>query len=191
MDVSVQYADPVKEDIFHKWELLWTNRKGGSSNVGRLVAELGSALEDALVLLSASNLPLEECGKVALPCSTDMLFCDVNVPAIGKDKVPKNTALDEESSLESGKSMRNSITSLPTSLRPISAMKGSREKNGLHVGKLSVNWAPDVYDPPPTSQSHTVKSQRQHYSMVNKKSYRHKHKAKSPQSSSVDKKKTA
>ncbi|KAF2288726.1 hypothetical protein GH714_011610 [Hevea brasiliensis] len=40
----------------------------------------------------------------------------------------------------------------------VSAMKGSREKLGASPRKLTVSWAPDVYDPIPNSLSHTVKS---------------------------------
>ncbi|ESR42304.1 BRI1-KD interacting protein 130 [Citrus sinensis] len=46
--------------------------------------------------------------------------------------------------------------SLPTPLKLVSAMKGSRERQGASPRKLSVKWAPDVYDPPPTIVSHTV-----------------------------------
>lgn len=54
---------------------------------------------------------------------------------------------------------RNAYTrsiSLPAPLKLVSAMKGSREKHGVSLRKLSVSWAPDVYDPIPTSLSHTV-----------------------------------
>ncbi|CAL4953958.1 unnamed protein product [Urochloa decumbens] len=49
----------------------------------------------------------------------------------------------------------------------VSAMKGTRAKQGI-VTKLSVSWAPDVYDPPVTSDSHTVRghqrsSRKGHY----------------------------
>lgn len=37
-------------------------------------------------------------------------------------------------------------------------MKGSREKRGILRETLTVKWAPDVYDPPPTLISHSVKS---------------------------------
>lgn len=43
----------------------------------------------------------------------------------------------------------------------MSALKGSREKLGLSPKNLTVTWAPDVYDPPPTSVLHTVGSKRQ------------------------------
>ncbi|MFS7957049.1 hypothetical protein Hanom_Chr07g00661871 [Helianthus anomalus] len=51
--------------------------------------------------------------------------------------------------------------SLPTHLKPISAMKGSRQKHGVAPSvKLTVKWAPDVYDPIPTSVSHVVTNNR-------------------------------
>ena len=51
--------------------------------------------------------------------------------------------------------------------RLVSAMKGTRAKQGI-MTKLSVSWAPDVYDPPVTSDSHTVRghqrsSRKGHY----------------------------
>lgn len=42
----------------------------------------------------------------------------------------------------------------------VSAMKGSREKQGGSPRKLTVSWAPDVYDPIPNSLSHSVKSKQ-------------------------------
>ncbi|XP_022767496.1 uncharacterized protein LOC111311917 [Durio zibethinus] len=51
--------------------------------------------------------------------------------------------------------------SLPTSLKLVSALKGSREKQGLPPKKLTVTWAPDVYDPPPTLVLHTVRGKKQ------------------------------
>lgn len=51
--------------------------------------------------------------------------------------------------------------SLPTPLKLVSAMKGSREKQGGSQMKLTVKWAPDVYDPVPTSLSHTVQNRKQ------------------------------
>ncbi|KAH8506194.1 hypothetical protein H0E87_013135 [Populus deltoides] len=48
-----------------------------------------------------------------------------------------------------------------TRLPLVSAMKGSREKQGGSPRKLTVSWAPDVYDPIPNSLSHSVKSSKQ------------------------------
>lgn len=47
-----------------------------------------------------------------------------------------------------------------TRLLIVSAMKGSREKQGVSPRKLTVSWAPDVYDPIPNSLSHSVKSKQ-------------------------------
>ncbi|KAL5226279.1 hypothetical protein ABZP36_014544 [Zizania latifolia] len=63
-----------------------------------------------------------------------------------------------------------------TNVTPVlaSAMKGSRAKRGI-VTRLSVSWAPDVYDPPVTSGSHTVRghqrsSWKSHYKYKSTKS---------------------
>ncbi|KAI3526473.1 hypothetical protein L1887_05727 [Cichorium endivia] len=46
----------------------------------------------------------------------------------------------------------SNVPSLPKPLKPVSAMKGSREKRGVGPPKkLTVKWAPDVYDPVPCS----------------------------------------
>ncbi|KAJ6913104.1 hypothetical protein NC651_015562 [Populus alba x Populus x berolinensis] len=47
-----------------------------------------------------------------------------------------------------------------TCLPLVSAMKGSREKQEGSPRKLTVSWAPDVYDPIPNSLSHSVKSKQ-------------------------------
>ncbi|MFS8004561.1 hypothetical protein Hanom_Chr13g01227311 [Helianthus anomalus] len=47
--------------------------------------------------------------------------------------------------------------SIPERLKPVSAMKGSREKRGLSpLKQLTVKWAPDVYDPLPMPSLHIV-----------------------------------
>ncbi|CAH2064213.1 unnamed protein product [Thlaspi arvense] len=43
----------------------------------------------------------------------------------------------------------------------IPAIKGSREKHGKSLEKLSVSWAEDVYDPPPSIVSHTRSKKQQ------------------------------
>ncbi|XP_074290041.1 uncharacterized protein LOC141616794 [Silene latifolia] len=72
--------------------------------------------------------------------------------------------------------------SMPTDRKLVSAMKGSREKEGVPKKKLSVTWAPDVYDPPPTSVSHyRKKKDHKQYSKSSKKHGKGKHKGKSVQ----------
>ncbi|KAG2325040.1 hypothetical protein Bca4012_039529 [Brassica carinata] len=52
-----------------------------------------------------------------------------------------------------------------TAVTVIPAIKGSREKHGKPLEKLSVSWAEDVYDPPPSLVSHTrSKIQKPHKS---------------------------
>ncbi|OEL31420.1 hypothetical protein BAE44_0007561 [Dichanthelium oligosanthes] len=56
-------------------------------------------------------------------------------------------------------------------LKLISAMKGSRQKNGVAspTEDRHVKWAPDVYDPPVTSVCHSVNSSYQRRSKPRKK----------------------
>ncbi|KAL8125900.1 hypothetical protein AgCh_013268 [Apium graveolens] len=70
--------------------------------------------------------------------------------------------------------------SLPTLLKPLPALKGSREKYGVQLKKLNVTWAPDVYDPIPTSVSHVVTNKSPRHrndSKKGKKNSKHKQKA--------------
>ncbi|KAF8091794.1 hypothetical protein N665_0436s0054 [Sinapis alba] len=71
----------------------------------------------------------------------------------------------------------------------IPAIKGSREKkHGKSLKKLSVSWAEDVYDPPPSIVSHTrSKKQQQHQkskSSLKKNSGKKGHKGSTSSSSS-------
>lgn len=137
MDVSVQYVGPMKEDFIspNDWGPLWRNCKKGSGNVGSLVAELGIALEDALVLLSTSatslgkeeefedlindqdesvtGTPQNNLGEhVGMTCSRNEHLS--HLPVSGEDKI-SNNALDGLSSSEPGNPNSTSIISLPVS----------------------------------------------------------------------------
>ncbi|XP_058109782.1 uncharacterized protein LOC131252982 [Magnolia sinica] len=93
-----------------------------------------------------------------------------------------------QSSLKSQNPVCTRSMSLPTSLKLISAMKGGREQQGTpRTGKMNVKWAADVYDPPSTSMSHTVKNHHQR-PKCKKKDQKHKHKGKSTRGSSSEKK---
>ncbi|XP_021743022.1 uncharacterized protein LOC110709116 [Chenopodium quinoa] len=90
-------------------------------------------------------------------------------------------AVKEEATLDyqsESKSCMRSL-SLPTESKLVSALKGSREKIGGPPRKLSVSWAPDVYDPPPTSLSHYPKKKNQQQSKSSKKHGKGKQKSKS------------
>ncbi|GMI71332.1 hypothetical protein HRI_000802500 [Hibiscus trionum] len=72
-------------------------------------------------------------------------------------------------SLEDSVQTYSRSVSLPTPLKLVSALKGSREKQGLPPKKLTVKWAPDVYDPPPTSVLHTVRNNKKQQKLKKKK----------------------
>lgn len=54
-------------------------------------------------------------------------------------------------------------------MKLVSAMKGSREKQGIPPKDLSVTWASEVYDPVPTSVSHFPSNKNQSYRSNSKK----------------------
>lgn len=66
--------------------------------------------------------------------------------------------------------------SLPTASKLVSSIKGSREKQGKPPKKLSVTWAPDVYDPIPTAVSHVPNKVQRHRS-DHRKNGKNKHKS--------------
>lgn len=78
----------------------------------------------------------------------------------------------------SGASAYSRSISLPSSSSLVSAMKGGRVLNGSMVKTdLRVKWAPEVYDPPSSSMSHTVRSHQQRPKTKKKERYRHKGKS--------------
>ncbi|TKW17381.1 hypothetical protein SEVIR_5G362700v4 [Setaria viridis] len=93
--------------------------------------------------------------------STDDLV-DIDSELVISPASPSGDA--SESSISKSVDDKSSIHGIP---RLVSAMKGTRAKQGI-MTKLSVSWAPDVYDPPVTSASHTVRghqrsSRKGHY----------------------------
>ncbi|KAI3447666.1 hypothetical protein Pfo_004331 [Paulownia fortunei] len=109
--------------------------------------------------------------------------------ALGERKSSVDGLLDGEKGLEDYKTSQVNETaksvdqcysrsiSLPTPLKLVSAMKGSREKQGIAPKKLSVTWAPDVYDPTPTAESHVPSSKNPRYRNDGKKYGKNKHKS--------------
>ncbi|XP_042478367.1 uncharacterized protein LOC122059567 [Macadamia integrifolia] len=100
----------------------------------------------------------------------------------------KDLSVNEKTEMSDSRLACTRSLSLPTPLKLVSAMKGSREKQGAPERKLTVTWAPDVYDPPATSLSHTVKSHNHQRRRTNKKNGKHKHKGKSSRGSTSEKK---
>lgn len=77
--------------------------------------------------------------------------------------------------------------SLPSPMKPASAMKGSREKQGIPPKKLGVKWAPDVYDPVPTSVSHAPINKPQRHRSDGKRNGKNKQKNSGKSSSRANK----
>lgn len=137
------------------------------------IDELGNSLsefllvQDGQILPSKSNLcqPLDKTDnpdaemkhdfedldqtESAIATSEKCLFKCATFPCTGmksSDAVP----IDGEG-CETGKNSYPRSISLPTHFKLVSALKGSREKQGTSPKKLTVTWAPDVYDPPPSA----------------------------------------
>ncbi|RDY07308.1 hypothetical protein CR513_08601, partial [Mucuna pruriens] len=91
---------------------------------------------------------LKECPKFPYP--------DMMLPSSSSDE-----EADTSPPKQSPRQSYSCSVSLPAPPKLVSAMKGSREKEGGSQMKLTVKWAPDVYDPVPTLLSHTVKSKKQ------------------------------
>lgn len=153
------------------------------------IQELGKALHDTLLvkdgnLGSSSNLPSDD---------DDGSNCSSSLE--GKNAGSGDSDLDQEDSIATSSKCLHKCATFPVSFseettviselenkccmrsmslpaessKPVSALKGSREKEGVPPRKLSVSWAPDVYDPPPTSLSHYPKKKVQQQSKSNKK----------------------
>lgn len=117
------------------------------------------------------------------PLSLDSDLTDDMVD-VDTELVTLSPSLDGNSSESSiGKSEDgNSLTNMTPTL--VSALKGSRAKRGI-ITNLTVSWAPDVYDPPVTSDSHTV---RPHHRSSRKSHYKYKPPPKASSSRSSSKK---
>ncbi|XP_057438427.1 uncharacterized protein LOC130730433 [Lotus japonicus] len=79
-----------------------------------------------------------------------------------------NSSVAKSNSEQSASQTYSRSVSLPAP-ELIPALKGSREKYRGSPMKLTVKWAPDVYDPVPTLMSHTVKNKKQQKSRKKKK----------------------
>ncbi|XP_019444392.1 PREDICTED: uncharacterized protein LOC109348417 isoform X1 [Lupinus angustifolius] len=90
------------------------------------------------------------------------------LPSSSSDEEAETSFTESLSKHSANKKCPRSL-SLPAPSTIISAMKGSREKHGGQLMKLTVKWDPDVYDPTPTLMSHTVKNKKPQKSKRKKK----------------------
>ncbi|CAN8279175.1 unnamed protein product [Cochlearia groenlandica] len=88
----------------------------------------------------------------------------LNEESIDRESLPLKSLDDEREVKNSATTLHDmSSESMNVVVAIIPAIKGSREKHGKSLEKLSVSWAEDVYDPPPSIVSHTrSKKQQQH-----------------------------
>ncbi|KAL3642508.1 hypothetical protein CASFOL_013323 [Castilleja foliolosa] len=144
-------------------ELMNSEEAGISSGAFNLAPENStevreSECEDSGKCLSKSSTFLPPCGP--------KLSNDVFLVEKGKHEEYRTHEVSEGNGSANTFNMCNSqSTSLPVHLKLVSAMKGTREQlQGAPLPKkLSVTWAPDVYDPIPTSVSHVPSDKNQRY----------------------------
>lgn len=139
--------------------------------------------------VSLDAYKLKSLNKCAtFPCSSEAQLD--TLPIKGSNEESSTEVQSRCSSTFKSPSYARSM-SLPASLKLVSAMKGSRAQNGTSpTMKLHVKWAPEVYDPPATSMSHTVKkSYHQRPKAKKKDSHKNKHsKGKSSRASGMERK---
>lgn len=162
----------------------------GSPQTPRLnsaVSDEQSRMEHKKTFVDSAELvmcqTLSEC--VSFPCSVQLSPSPTGKPN-ERAETTENVIVGGEQSLEEKNTVSSQTSSLPSSFKIISAMRGGQEQNGLGPRpKLSVKWAPDVQEPQISSVSHTVKNNRWHQSK--KKDRKHKHKGKSSHASGSNK----
>ncbi|KVH90581.1 uncharacterized protein LOC112521286 isoform X1 [Cynara cardunculus var. scolymus] len=129
--------------------------------------ECGEAHQSEMITEDHKKL-LSKCA--IFPCSSKTLSsvaASVGGARKGKMKNDTDYTTSGVSTHDTAKSINppcSSAISLPKPLKLVSAMKGSHEKGGVGppLKKLSVKWAPDVYDPVPTSVVSNRGSSRKH-----------------------------
>ncbi|KAK4419104.1 hypothetical protein Salat_2323200 [Sesamum alatum] len=150
------------------------NLSSGKNDVGIVVKE------DECKHLDKSNSGNSSSEKCFSKCATFPPLCGPKSSGDG-GKGKQEEGLNDEVSEVNGSSQPLSqcysrSMSLPTPLKLVSAMKGSCEKQGKPPQRLSVTWAPDVYDPIPTSVSHFPSNKNQRHRSDGKKSGKYKQK---------------
>ncbi|XP_062230538.1 uncharacterized protein LOC133928292 [Phragmites australis] len=120
--------------------------------------------------------------SVGLGAKKGLQKCVTFPPSSGEAQQESGSCRHSDEGLKGAPAYERSV-SLPPTLKLISAMKGSRQKNGMASPTESrhIKWAPDVYDPPVTSVCHSVNNsyQRRSKSRKKEKNKQKKHKGKS------------
>lgn len=153
------------------------NLSSGKNDIGIVVKENEcNRLDKSKSGNSASEKCFSKCATFPTLCGPKSSG-DVFLGGEGKQEEGLNDEVSEVngSSQPVNQSYSRSM-SLPTPSKLVSAMKGSREKQGKPPQRLSVTWAPDVYDPIPTSVSHVPSNKNQRHRSDGKKSGKYKQK---------------
>lgn len=77
------------------------------------------------------------------------------------ESLPLNSLDDESEDKNLATALQDMFSESMSVVTLIPAIKGGREKHGKSLEKLSVSWAEDVYDPPPSIVSHTRSKKQQ------------------------------
>ncbi|KAH6762438.1 hypothetical protein C2S52_019871 [Perilla frutescens var. hirtella] len=161
------------------------NQSPGEENAVNVVKECDcQGQENNTTGSSASEKCLSKCATFPPLCGPKS-----SVDACISEKEKHKEDISAEVSEVNGSNMPSNkcysrSKSLPVPLKLLSALKGSREKQGMPPKNLSVTWAPDVYDPVPTSASHVPSNKNQSYRSNSKKSGKYKQKGASKSSRS-------
>ncbi|XP_077213180.1 uncharacterized protein LOC143848185 [Tasmannia lanceolata] len=170
LDETLHIQDVVQGGVLDHVPTLGKDEIGHSEE-GMMCPELKVEQSSA----SIANTQKSFSKSATFPSSEKMLSSSISI----------DSSDEESESRACARSM-----SLPTSLKLVSAMKGGREQQGTYWKmKLNVKWADDVYDPPSTSLSHTVKSHHHQRPKNKRRDHKHKHsKGKSTRGNNNEKK---
>ncbi|RZR70447.1 hypothetical protein BHM03_00000053 [Ensete ventricosum] len=145
---------------------------------------------DGLMVQDTAGAPAMICpvGDIQGHFSSSNATSDEEVIELKQTEAYKELCHPAPFDLKRQKALASGLLFLQATSNPISAMKGSRAQNGSPPNvKLHVRWAPEVYDPPCTLMSHTVKKSYYHRHKAKKKDRnKHKHKGKSTRGSSSE-----
>lgn len=173
MDFHSSGGKSVSEDLNYTSGLNLSSVSQNTSFGDGLASELSDTLNESLHIEDAQeSSEVDDYGDVDEIKSDqkclmkyEMFPCSDKIPP-SDDAYSEEEEEDEEPleqinnhSLDMNPIVTRSIC-LPSPSDLVSALKGSREKLGIPSKNLTVTWADDVYDPPPTTLSHTVKSKK-------------------------------
>ncbi|KAK8923708.1 hypothetical protein KSP39_PZI019812 [Platanthera zijinensis] len=130
-------------------------------------------------LLDLSKCATKICSEVLQSC-----------PSIFAETESSTIELDNESSISVKKSEEDSPLPFHVPSKLVSALKGTRALWGKPLDRNTrVKWAENVYEPPVTISSHTVKGHRHHRPPKSKKDHhKHKHSKCKPSASGSERK---